>query len=85
MIQNVESYNKSIRLLDKQNIEKSNKWNKTITISLEIEQCVPELLDLLPYVDLVFISKDFARSRGYNNMDETLKNISVKAKPGYRK
>lgn len=85
MIQNVESYNKSIRLLDKQNIEKSNKWNKIITISLEIEQCVPELLDLLPYVDLVFISKDFARSRGCNNMDEILKNISAKAKPGYRK
>ncbi|XP_046813252.1 ketohexokinase-like [Vespa crabro] len=82
MMQNIESYNKSMRLSDKQNIEKSNKWNMTITISLEIEKSIPELLDLLSYVDIVFISKDFARSRGYNNMSETLKNISAKTKPG---
>lgn len=85
MMQYIESYNKSIRLLNKQNIEKSDTWNMTITISLELEKFIPELLDLLPYVDIVFISKDFAQSRGYKNMSETLRNISAEAKPGYRK
>ncbi|KAL2749092.1 ketohexokinase-like [Vespula maculifrons] len=82
MMQYIESYNKSIRLLNKQNIEKNDTWNMTITISLELEKFIPELLDLLPYVDIVFISKDFAQSRGYINMSETLRNISAEAKPG---
>lgn len=50
---------------------------------MELERPREELLDLLPYVDVAFISKDFAQNRGYSDTSETLKNISKDAKSGY--
>ncbi|KAK2580541.1 hypothetical protein KPH14_007675 [Odynerus spinipes] len=82
MMQHVESYNTSIRLLEKQNAENNSVRNMNITVSVELENPKSELLDLLPYADIAFISKDFAQSRGYDNMSETLKNISAEAKSG---
>lgn len=80
MMQCVENYNNML------NYSQDNKEIDTnqapITISVELETPKQELLDLLPYVDLVFIAKDFAQSRGYENMSETLKNIGEEAKSG---
>jgi ketohexokinase len=81
MMQQIENYNKTISPKENKNTEKSIRYFP-ITISVELEKMRPELLDLLPYADVAFISKDFAKSRGYVNMSETLKNISQDAKSG---
>lgn len=81
-MQHIENYNKSIAQKDSENADPSTH-HLPITISVEIEKMRPELLDTLPYVDAAFISKDFAQSRGYVNMSETLKNMSQESKTGY--
>lgn len=81
MIQYVESYNSRLDCVDSGN-EKGTQHHMPITISVELEMPKPELLDLLPYADVAFISKEFAQSRGYDNMSETLKHISDDAKSG---
>ncbi|XP_011496364.1 PREDICTED: ketohexokinase-like isoform X2 [Ceratosolen solmsi marchali] len=73
MMQHIENYNKSVTQRDSETNEKLSRYTP-ITISVELEKKRPELLDLLPYADVAFISKDFAKSRGYLNMSETLKN-----------
>lgn len=82
MMQYIKSYNKSARLSEEQSADKNNTKNVNITISIELENPKSELLNLLPYADVVFISKDFAQSRKYDNMSETLKGISKEAKSG---
>lgn len=78
MIQRIESYNNSLN-----NTHDQNTNNRMpITISVELERPKTELLDLLPYADLAFIAKDFAKSQGFDNMSETIKSISQYAKSG---
>lgn len=81
MMQHIENHNKS---LSEKQCESTDDVSELfpITISVELEKSRPELLDLLPYADMAFVSKDFAKSRGYVNMSETLKSISEGAKTG---
>ncbi|XP_076634110.1 ketohexokinase [Colletes latitarsis] len=82
MMQYVENYNNTLNYSQGFS-NKETDWSQIpITVSVELERPQQELLDLLPYVDVAFISKDFAQSRGYDNMSETLKNISEDAKSG---
>lgn len=60
----------------------SKDCDDKIVISLELEKPKPELLDLLVFVDIAFVSKDFAVSRGWENMSETLKNMSQETYKG---
>ncbi|XP_014229868.1 ketohexokinase-like [Trichogramma pretiosum] len=80
MMQHIEAYNKS--LTQKETEDSKESTQQPITISVEIEKMKVELLDLLPYADIAFVSKDFAKSRGYTNMSETLKCVSKDAKTG---
>ncbi|XP_076671579.1 ketohexokinase [Andrena cerasifolii] len=82
MMQCVENYNNMLDYSQDSSNKEVNMHQMPITISVELERPRQELLDLLPYVDVAFISKDFAQSRGYDNMSETLKNISDDAKSG---
>lgn len=81
MMQRVENHNNTLNL--SQDSSKDIDMSQVpITISVELERPRQELLDLLPYADVAFIAKDFARSRGYDNMSETLKSVSEDAKSG---
>ncbi|KAK9296499.1 hypothetical protein QLX08_009541 [Tetragonisca angustula] len=82
MMQCVENYNNMLNYNQDTNSKETKSSQAPITISVELERPRQELLDLLPYVDVAFISKDFAQSRGYDSMSETLKNISEDAKSG---
>lgn len=82
MMQCVENYNNMLTYSQDTTGKATNANQMPITISVELERPKQELLDLLPYVDVAFISKEFAQSRGYDNMSETLKNISEDAKTG---
>ncbi|XP_066581190.1 ketohexokinase-like isoform X2 [Prorops nasuta] len=83
MIQYVEAFNHSLIKETPNNSQFKNlPKDVPITISVELEKPKSSLLDLLPYADVAFISKDFAKSRGYNNMSETLKHMSLEAKSG---
>lgn len=82
MMQCVENYNSMLNYSQDTNSKETDIAQVPITISVELERPKQELLDLLPYVDVAFISKEFAQSRGYDNMSETLKNISEDAKSG---
>lgn len=80
MMQYVESYNNDIKNNEKKVDDDGRKM--TITVSVELEKKNIDLLDLLPYADVAFISSDFAKSRGYSNMGETLKNMGRDVKSG---
>lgn len=82
MLQHIENYNKNLtKKENNKSIIKCSDKN-AITVSVELEKLRPELLDLLPYADVVFVSKEFAESRGYLNMRETIINISQESKSG---
>ncbi|KAJ8684464.1 hypothetical protein QAD02_020256 [Eretmocerus hayati] len=80
MMQHVENYNNSVNL-NSASSPKSVHWGP-ITVSVEMEKMRPEILDLLPYADVAFISKDFAESKGCINMSETIRNMSQDVKSG---
>lgn len=82
MMQHIENHNKTLIAKNKENSDKSTASRTPITISVELEHPRPGLLDLLPYTDVAFVAKDFARSRGFENMGETLRNTSQGAKTG---
>ncbi|XP_001599395.1 ketohexokinase [Nasonia vitripennis] len=82
MMQHIENYNRSLAQTSSEGDDKFTHHHLPITISVELEKMRPELLDLLPYADVAFVSKDFAECRGYVNMSETLKNVSQDAKTG---
>lgn len=82
MMQCVENYNNMLNYSQDSNSKEIASSQTPITVSVELENPKQELLDLLPYVDVAFISKDFAQSRGHDNMSETLKDISGDAKSG---
>lgn len=83
MMQFVENYNNRLNYRKEIHNKEVQLDQMPITISVELERPREELLDLLPYVDVAFISKDFAQNRGYSDTSETLKNISKDAKSGY--
>lgn len=73
IIQHIENYNNSLnRTPDRMPI--------TISIELESPRSGPRLLDLLPYVDVAFVAKDFAKNLGFGNMNEVIHNIGQDAK-----
>lgn len=55
---------------------------KPVTISVEIEKAKPELEALIPLPDVLFVAKDYAKFKGYSNMDETIETIQSLAFPG---
>lgn len=67
-------------------MESIENWNKSegnqhqITVSVELEKPKPDLQDLIPLADVIFVGKDFAKFRGCVNMADTLKNIAKHAK-----
>ncbi|XP_014208146.1 ketohexokinase-like [Copidosoma floridanum] len=80
MMQHIENYNNA--LIQMQSVNGDKSTHLPITVSVELEKTRPELLDLLPYADVAFVSKDFSQSRGYTNMRETLNNFSQESKTG---
>ncbi|XP_048506350.1 ketohexokinase-like isoform X2 [Athalia rosae] len=81
MIKHVETYNNSLKN-STQNDNSTDSFHLPITISVELEKSNEQLLDLLPYVDVAFVSRDFALFRGCDNMSETLRSIAQEAKSG---
>lgn len=77
MIQHIENYNNSLHGTH----DRSKKY-MPITISMELEnpRSNLRLLDLLSYVDVAFIAKDFAKNQGFNNMMEVIHTIGQDAK-----
>lgn len=59
-----------------------NGDSNPIMISLDVEKPKAELIDLLPYADVIFVGKDFAKYRQCKNMSETLKIIAKDTKAG---
>lgn len=55
---------------------------KNVKLSVEIEKARPVLKELVPYGDVVFISKDFAAFSGFHSMEEAVKGFLALAKPG---
>lgn len=73
MIQCIENYNNSLnRTPDRMPI--------TISLELESPRSGTRLLDLLPYVDVAFVAKDFAKNLSFDNMNEVIHNIGQDAK-----
>ncbi|XP_029161072.1 ketohexokinase-like [Nylanderia fulva] len=68
MTQCIENYNKSLR-------DSKNCMPIMISMELENPKSGARLLDLLSHADLVFISKDFAKIQGFNNMKEVIHTI----------
>lgn len=77
MIKHVENYNNSLH-----GTHDRDKKYMPITISVEMEnpRSSARLLDLLSFVDVTFIAKDFAKSQGFNNMTEVIHTIGQDAK-----
>ncbi|XP_067009276.2 ketohexokinase [Anabrus simplex] len=48
----------------------------SLRVSIEIEKPRPDLVDLLPIGDVLFIGKDFSRFRGYVTMAEVLEKVT---------
>lgn len=70
MISHVKQYNKN------------HKGCTPITVSVEIEKAKPELEALIPLANVIFVAKDYAKFKGYADMDETIKKIQSVAMPG---
>lgn len=77
MIQHIENYNKSLN-----GTHNRNKKCMPITISVELEnpRSSLRLLNLLSYIDVAFIAKDFAKNQGFNNMKEVIYAIGQDSK-----
>lgn len=71
---------KMIDVIDKFNT--MQPCNKKIKVSVELEKLREDLLLLLNRGDVVFVSKDFARFRGFSSPAETVKSLYSGAKTG---
>ncbi|XP_018400712.1 PREDICTED: ketohexokinase-like [Cyphomyrmex costatus] len=76
MIQYIDNYNNLLNCTR----DRATKNRMPITISVELERSVSELLNLLPYVDVAFIAKEFAQYLGFSNMNEVICNIGQDSK-----
>ncbi|XP_020289500.1 ketohexokinase-like [Pseudomyrmex gracilis] len=70
MMQHIENYNKSLR-----DHREKNSCPITVSIELESPRSGAKLLDFLPYADILFISKDFAKTQGFCNMNDVIETI----------
>ncbi|XP_011165815.1 ketohexokinase isoform X2 [Solenopsis invicta] len=73
MIQRIENYNNSLNCT--RDCATKNRIPITISVELESPRAGPRLLELLPYVDVAFVAKEFATNLGFDNMDEVIHNI----------
>jgi hypothetical protein len=81
MIQRIKDYNNSLKKIESGQHDQSTKNSVPITISAELESPRSErLIDLLPYVDVAFIAKDFAKNQDLNNMNEVIQTIGQDGK-----
>ncbi|KAL7641722.1 UNVERIFIED_CONTAM: hypothetical protein RMT77_007595 [Armadillidium vulgare] len=64
MISVVRDYNKKV------------SKEEEITISVELEKAKEEMNDLISLGDIVFLSKEYARFRGWNTMEEALSKVA---------
>lgn len=78
MIRSIQNYNNSLSRTRDQSADDL----MPITVSVELERTRPELLGLLPYADVVFVAKDFARSQGLNSMEEVMQKFDRGDKTG---
>lgn len=53
-----------------------------LKFSVEIEKTRPVLHKLLPFGDVVFVSKEFALFSGYHSKEEAVKGVLSIVKPG---
>jgi len=77
MIQHIANYNNSLN----HTCDRAIKNRTPITISVELENPKSDsrLLDLLPYVDVAFVAKEFAKILDFSNMNEAIHNIGQDA------
>ncbi|XP_066273102.1 ketohexokinase-like [Branchiostoma lanceolatum] len=67
----VEEYNNNVATLD-----------DVITLSTECEKPKYKMGDLIPKVDVLFVSKEYAESCGFCNAEETVKKLRQRVKKG---
>ncbi|KAK3893741.1 hypothetical protein Pcinc_002445 [Petrolisthes cinctipes] len=77
---NVANVVKMIEVVRKHN--QKHQDSKSITISVEVEKAKAELDALIPLPDVLFVSKDYAKFKGFSNMAETVEKIQTQAYPG---
>lgn len=77
MIQHIKNYNNSLNTRDRAT---KNRMPITISVELESSRSGFRLLELLPYVDVVFVAKEFAKNLGFSNMNEVIHNIGQDSK-----
>uniref|UniRef100_A0A2D4JUJ1 Carbohydrate kinase PfkB domain-containing protein n=3 Tax=Micrurus TaxID=8634 RepID=A0A2D4JUJ1_9SAUR len=70
MLQQVEKYNQSC------------PPSERVTTSVEVEKTRPELYQLFCYGDVVFVSKDVAKTFGFYSAPEAVKGLYGHLKPG---
>ncbi|KAG5336273.1 KHK Ketohexokinase, partial [Acromyrmex heyeri] len=75
MIQHIDNYNNSLNC----DLTK-NRMPITISVELESSRSGSGLLNLLSYVDVAFIAKEFAEYLGFSNMNEVIHNIGQDSK-----
>nr|XP_020663962.1 ketohexokinase isoform X1 [Pogona vitticeps] len=56
--------------------------SERVTTSVEVEKSRPELYQLFPYGDVVFVSKDVAKALGFFSASEAVKGLRGRLKPG---
>jgi len=76
MIQRINNYNNSLNC----DFVTKNRMPITISVELENPRSGSGLLNLLSYVDVAFIAKEFAEYLGFSNMDEVIHNIGQDSK-----
>lgn len=77
---NEEAIVQMIEIIDKFNTMKS--CTNQVKVSVELERPRESLLQLLQKADVVFISKDFARFRGFSSSAMTVKSLHSRFKSG---
>ncbi|KAK9412293.1 ketohexokinase [Crotalus adamanteus] len=80
-----EGRNASEQVKMLQQVEKYNQAcppSERVTTSLEVEKTRPELYQLFSYGDVVFVSKDVAKTFGFYSAPEAVKGLYGRLKPG---
>ncbi|XP_062979741.1 ketohexokinase isoform X3 [Elgaria multicarinata webbii] len=80
-----EGRNASEQVKMLQRVEKHNRTcpaSERVATSVEVEKPRPELYQLFPHGDVVFVSKDVARALGFCSAPEAVKGLYGRLKPG---